>query len=75
MLTAEQIADAEVRWGRLVAAVAAIEEETWPCLPAGARARMLAAMDWEKLGALHAINGGCEDGDAASAASGVSVEY
>ena len=74
MLTAEQIADAEVRWDNLVAAVAAIEEETWACLPAGARVRMLATMDWEKLGALHAI-GGSEDGDAASAASDVSVEY
>jgi hypothetical protein len=67
MLTAEQIADAEVRW--------AIEEETWACLPAGARVRMLAAMDWEKLEALNAINGGWEDGDAVSVASGVSVEY
>ena len=75
MLTAEQIADAEVRWDNLVAAVAAIEEETWACLQAGARVRMLAAMDWEKLEALTAINGGWEDGDAVSVASGVSVEY
>jgi hypothetical protein len=36
---------------------------------------MLAAMDWEKLEALNAINGGWEDGDAVSVASGVSVEY
>jgi len=75
MLTPEQIADAEVRWGNLVAAVAAIEEETWACLPAGARARMLAAMDWDKLETLNAIYGGWGDEDAASVASGVSVEY
>ena len=75
MLTAEQIADAEVRWDSLVTVVAVIEEETWSCLPAGARARMLVVMDWEKIGSLNAINGGWGDEDAASVASGVSVEY